>query len=343
MDQVQGTNLKHVARLSAGVSQLRPLVVQNLSECHNSSVSIDNSAAAGSDLFVFQPVSKLQGGTPGEVNIIVKDRQDGCARFLSASANNCSDSALKLVDRDDGSGLQRWVVSAIESTQGMTPVAFQGSAFLIQYYAGVVGTLLQRGVIVPGVTPLSGLSGGAYTSVLTTIGWNGTRQSDFWNAATTKVAETYTSPAGHLNEIVQPMLNSLLPANVANQINGKVQVGMSQLDASKETLNGSAAWIVNSWSSKEDVINSLLGTDYIPCFTGPTLYTEFRSQPVIDGGFSLGFDQLCSNQSNCIKVASYYVGSLANTTCDPLVCPQAAESGCMDSVRVEPVTTQLYK
>lgn len=207
----------------------------------------------------------------------------------------------------------------------------------------MVDTLLQKGVIVPGVTPLSGLSGGAYTSVLTTVGWNGTKQSDFWNTVTTKAAKTYTSPAGHLNEVIQPMLNSLLPVDVARQINGKVRVGISQLNASKETLNGSAAWIVNSWTSKDDVVGSLLGTDYIPCFTGPTLYNTYRDQPVVDGGFSLGFEQLCTNQSNCIKVASYYVGNLANKTCDPSVCPVAAETNCKDAERVEPVTTVLYK
>jgi hypothetical protein len=72
---------------------------------------------SGSDLFAIRPVPKAWGGKPGEVNIIAKDRRLGCARFLSATANTCGDSTLKLVDRDDGSGLQRWVVSKVQAPQ----------------------------------------------------------------------------------------------------------------------------------------------------------------------------------------------------------------------------------
>lgn len=37
------------------------------------------------------------------------------------------------------------------------------SALLISYYAGVSQALLERGVVVPGQTPITGLSGGAFT------------------------------------------------------------------------------------------------------------------------------------------------------------------------------------
>ena len=35
---------------------------------------------------------------------------------------------------------------------------------------------------------------------------------------------------------------------------------------------------------QHDVASALLATDFIPCFSGPTTYTIFRNQPVIDGG-----------------------------------------------------------
>jgi hypothetical protein len=60
------------------------------------------------------------------------------------------------------------------------PVALQGSAMLIGWYAGAVEVLLRRGVIAPRATSFSGLSGGAFTSVATTLGLNGTRQMGIW-------------------------------------------------------------------------------------------------------------------------------------------------------------------
>jgi hypothetical protein len=72
-------------------------------------VTLSPSAVSGNELFALRPVPKSWGGKPGEVNIIAKDRRIGCARFLSASST-CSDLTLSLVDRDDGSGLQRWTI-----------------------------------------------------------------------------------------------------------------------------------------------------------------------------------------------------------------------------------------
>ena len=33
-----------------------------------------------------------------------------------------------------------------------------------------------------------------------------------------------------------------------------------------------------------DLKSALTSTDWIPCFTGQTMFTLFRNQPVIDGG-----------------------------------------------------------
>jgi hypothetical protein len=59
--------------------------------------------------------------------------------------------------------------AAAAAALGVTPVSFEGSAFLFPYYSGVVEVFLERGVILPGETQLSGLSGGAFTATLTTV------------------------------------------------------------------------------------------------------------------------------------------------------------------------------
>jgi hypothetical protein len=71
-----------------------------------------------------------------------------------------------------------------------------------------------------------------------------------------------------------------------------MRVAISQLDASKPYTNNSAAWIVDRWLDRADVLAMLLATNYISCYSGPTVYTYFRNQPVIDGGYSSGFKQL---------------------------------------------------
>lgn len=66
--------------------------------------------------------------------------------------------------------------------RGTIPVAFEGSALLITYYAGVAEALLERGVVVPGKTMTAGLSGGAFTGAFLHLGecrrlqWEAKRQ-----------------------------------------------------------------------------------------------------------------------------------------------------------------------
>ena len=66
-------------------------------------------------------------------------------------------------------GAPQLAAVAAAAALGVTPVSFEGSAFLFPYYSGVVEVFLERGVILPGETQLSGLSGGAFTATLTSV------------------------------------------------------------------------------------------------------------------------------------------------------------------------------
>lgn len=50
---------------------------------------------------------------------------------------------------------------------------------LFTYYSGATWALQKGGLIVPGKTLLSGLSGGAFTSAFNALGWTGPQQRDF--------------------------------------------------------------------------------------------------------------------------------------------------------------------
>ncbi|KIZ00987.1 hypothetical protein MNEG_6975 [Monoraphidium neglectum] len=115
-------------------------------------------------------------------------------------------------------------------------------------------------------------------------------------------------------------MRTSFPDDVAGKVIGRVRVAVSQLDASKPSLAGSASWVISSWTSKLDLITSLHSTDFLPCFAGLTTYTTFRNQPVIDGGYANGFEELCpdSNTAKCLKLASWAVGPFGNLTgCAP--------------------------
>jgi hypothetical protein len=69
-----------------------------------------------------------------------------------------------------------------------------------------------------------------------------------------------------------------------------------------------------------------------------------RHLPSSAGGYANGFKQLCQDESNCLKVASWYVGDLANQSCDASVCGSFASVGnCGSAERTEPIPTTLYK
>lgn len=58
------------------------------------------------------------------------------------------------------------------------------------------------------------------------------------------------------------------PPSFPAAASGRVHVAVSQLDALRASLNGSASWVVGSWASKGDLISGLAASSHIPCFSG---------------------------------------------------------------------------
>ena len=76
-----------------------------------------------------------------------------------------------------------------------------GSGFLIQYYAGAMSALLERGVVKPGQTPMAGRSGGAFTAVATTLGLTAQQQFDAWTRAVRMCHEQYGDQGGCIGNL----------------------------------------------------------------------------------------------------------------------------------------------
>lgn len=71
-----------------------------------------------------------------------------------------------------------------------------------------------------------------------------------------------------LPRVRQPLVNRpCSPAPLAlRAVNrgGKVRVGISQMDATKEYMNGSASWVVSRFQNKYDLIAALASSCYLP-------------------------------------------------------------------------------
>lgn len=97
------------------------------------------------------------------------------------------------------------------------PVAFEGSALLITYYSAISGVLLDRGVIQPGTSTLSGLSGGAFTAVAAALGLSGKQQKEFFMGTLKECLQRWGSCTGHMNAVVEERLYNWLPNDVASR------------------------------------------------------------------------------------------------------------------------------
>ncbi|KAI8470321.1 MAG: hypothetical protein J3K34DRAFT_261597 [Monoraphidium minutum] len=230
-------------------------------------------------------------------------------------------------------------------------VAFQGSGLLGSYYSGVADVLVGRGVIGP-KTKLAGISGGAYAAAATALGVSGAAQAKFWKSRLVDCATRYAAfganaCVGRLNSVLAASMFKNLPDNsTTERVNGRVRIAVSQLNASSTSLNNSAAWVIDNWRSKNDLISCLTTTDFLPCWTAPTTYTIYRNQPAFDGGYGNGYEELCpggtAKSKACLKVAAWIVSpKLADQTCSPTLCAAAAKVNCSYPGRLDRIKT-LY-
>ena len=97
------------------------LAVANAQSCTDPRLTIATTPVQdGSDHFVMVPVPKNARSAAGEVYLVAKTRQRGCARLLSAIPG-CRHGTLKLVKKDGGSGLQRWIRTKVMAPSPVAP------------------------------------------------------------------------------------------------------------------------------------------------------------------------------------------------------------------------------
>ncbi|KAG0504265.1 hypothetical protein KC19_N000100 [Ceratodon purpureus] len=84
-----------------------------------------------------------------------------------------------------------------------------------------------------------------------------------------------------LGAVLRNFLEKFLPEDVHLKVNGKIRVAVTQVFRSPRGL------LVDYFESREDLINALLTSCFIPGYLAPRPVTIFRNRICVDGGITL--------------------------------------------------------
>ncbi|KAL2342171.1 hypothetical protein Fmac_010111 [Flemingia macrophylla] len=165
--------------------------------------------------------------------------------------------------------------SRVVTTPGFS---FSAAGLLFPYHLGVAKFLIQNGYIKE-TTPLAGSSAGAI--VCAVIASGATMEEAL--VATKILAEDCRNrgTAFRLGAVLRDVLNQFLPDDVHIRSNGRVRVAVTQL------LWRPRGLLVDQFDSKEDLINAVFTSSFIPGYLAPRPATMFRNRLCIDGGLTL--------------------------------------------------------
>ncbi|KAE9595104.1 hypothetical protein Lal_00041225 [Lupinus albus] len=156
--------------------------------------------------------------------------------------------------------------------------SFSAAGLLFPYHLGAAQFLIQNGYIKE-TTPLAGSSAGAI--VCAVIASGATMEEAL--KATKILAEDCRNrgTAFRLGAVLRDVLVDFLPDDAHIRSNGRVRVAVTQL------LWRPRGLLVDQFDSKEDLINAVFTSSFIPGYLAPRPATMFRNRLCVDGGLTL--------------------------------------------------------
>ncbi|KAJ7968092.1 Patatin [Quillaja saponaria] len=156
--------------------------------------------------------------------------------------------------------------------------SFSAAGLLFPYHLGVAQFLIEKGYI-KDTTPLAGSSAGAIVCAVVASG--ATMQEAL--QATKILAEDCRNrgTAFRLGAVLRDVLQKFLPEDAHLRSNGRVRVAVTQI------LWRPRGLLVDQFDSKEDLINAVFTSSFIPGYLAPRPATMFRKRLCIDGGLTL--------------------------------------------------------
>ncbi|KAG6495610.1 patatin-like phospholipase domain-containing protein 2 isoform X1 [Zingiber officinale] len=156
--------------------------------------------------------------------------------------------------------------------------SFSAAGLLFPYHLGAAQFLLENGYIKE-TTPLAGSSAGAVVCAVIASG----KSMQEALIATKILAEDcrLKGTAFRLGAVLRGVLNTFLPEDVHTRSNGRIRVAITQLLWRPKGL------LVDHFDSKEDLIDAVFTSSFIPGYLAPRPATLFRNRLCIDGGLTL--------------------------------------------------------
>ncbi|XP_054776581.1 uncharacterized protein LOC129285063 [Prosopis cineraria] len=156
--------------------------------------------------------------------------------------------------------------------------SFSAAGLLFPYHLGAAKFLIEKGYIKE-TTPLAGSSAGAIVCAVIASG----ASMEEALKATKILAEDCRSrgTAFRLGAVLRDVLEKFLPDDTHIRSNGRVRVAVTQL------LWRPRGLLVDQFDSKEDLINAVFTSSFIPGYLAPRPATLFRNRLCVDGGLTL--------------------------------------------------------
>ncbi|GMY05240.1 patatin-like phospholipase domain-containing protein 4 [Fagus crenata] len=156
--------------------------------------------------------------------------------------------------------------------------SFSAAGLLFPYHLGVAQFLIEKGYIKE-TTPLAGSSAGAIVCAVIASGASMKEALE----ATKVLAEDCRSrgTAFRLGAVLRDVLEKFLPEDAHIRSSGRVRVAVTQI------LWRPRGLLVDKFDSKEDLINAVFTSSFIPGYLAPRPATLFRNRLCIDGGLTL--------------------------------------------------------
>ncbi|KAA0039072.1 patatin-like phospholipase domain-containing protein 2 [Cucumis melo var. makuwa] len=172
--------------------------------------------------------------------------------------------------------------------------SFSAAGLLFPYHLGVAKFLLENSYIKE-TTPLAGASAGAI--VCAVIASGASMQEAL--QATKLLAEDCRSrgTAFRLGAVLREVLDKFLPDDVHIRCNGRVRVAVTQVFWRPRGL------LVDQFDSKDDLIDAVFTSSFIPGYLAPRPVTVFRNRLCIDGGLTLFMPPTSASQT--VRVCAF--------------------------------------
>ncbi|CAI5460018.1 unnamed protein product [Closterium sp. Yama58-4] len=155
--------------------------------------------------------------------------------------------------------------------------SFSAAGLLFPYHLGVAQYLLDHGYITES-TPLAGASAGALVSAVVATGVEPRSLIPLAKLVAADCRKNGT--AFRIGVLLRGVLNRILPDDAHIKCSGRIRVAITQVFGSPR------GWLVDAFESKEDLINALMASSFVPGYLEPRATTSFRNRTCVDGGIS---------------------------------------------------------